>query len=162
MQRPVAPQPLKPSDLNRASDGLDIPDFLRRDKQNQLPSQSAGTGGPLSIDEIVSKRLADKSAQGYFTQPHPIARVNDILSKMPIEERKTRYAQKTQAKLEKRQEIAEKVSKALGLPVSEVLQQAFDAKSYEEFRAPLLSKFKYDPVIRMKIDNASKGRSKAW
>lgn len=162
VQRPVAPQPLKPSDLNRASDGLDIPDFLRRDKQNQLPSQSAGTGGPLSIDEIVSKRLADKSAQGYFTQPHPIARVNDILSKMPIEERKTRYAQKTQAKLEKRQEIAEKVSKALGLPVSEVLQQAFDAKSYEEFRAPLLSKFKYDPVIRMKIDNASKGRSKAW
>lgn len=159
------PQPLKPSDLNRASDGLDIPDFLRRDKQNRLPSQAPSeqqASGSLSIDEIVSKRLADKSAQGYFTQPHPIARVNDILSKMPIEERKTRYAQKTRAKLEKRQEIAEKVSKALGLPVSEVLQQAFDARSYEEFRAPLLSKFKYDPVIRRKIDSASKGRSKAW
>lgn len=170
----AAPQPVeapkpapKPTVVRPADDGLDIPEFLRRDTQNklaQVKSQPEVSTKPRAVD--LSEAPASDAAEA------PTSTIDDLVtqiadrraSKEGFTHGRDRYEAGVRTRLLAREKIAKKLSDATGIPFAELRAKAFDTRKgqFDILANELKARFKYDPAMNAKIDKASRGHSKGW
>lgn len=142
-EAPKAPVP-------SSDDGLDIPDFLRRDVKSKPASekrpQVSDTPTASTIDDMV-KSIADRrEANGGFTHG------------------RKQYETGTRVMLMAREKVAKQLADATGIPFDELRAKAFETRKgqFSILQNELKSRFDYDPKMNQKIEKASRGHSKGW